>query len=192
MLDFTGSTVLPLLQAIQKKHLIDAVHWASSTAAYDPSVAPPLSPDWNGKFLVNSEFNVLNSGLPDQNHMEQVRQKYAPDVPSSSFAQMGYLAGRIATDALLSINGQITTKSVNKAFRSVTNFASDMLCKPWYYSSTVGANVSNNTDRTVAPYNGTFVQVQPCFEIAALPGNPLAQIREKEQELGLNTGANKE
>jgi branched-chain amino acid transport system substrate-binding protein len=189
VLDFTGPTVLPLLQAINQLGLINAVIWASSTPPNDPSVAQQLSPAWNGKFLINAEFNLLNSGLPDQNHMNAVREKYVPDLPSSSFTQMGYLAARIATDALLSIRGEgtITQEKVNRAFRSVTNFASDLLCKPWYYDSTTGVNVSNNTDRTVTPMNGSIVQEEGCFEIAPLPDNHLAQIREEEQELGLNT-----
>ena len=49
--------------------------------------------------------------------MNEIREQYAPDIPSSSFSQMGYLAGRFATDALLSIEGDITTESVNEAFR---------------------------------------------------------------------------
>ena len=28
---------------------------------------------WNGKFLINAEFNVLDSGKPDQNHMNEIR-----------------------------------------------------------------------------------------------------------------------
>ena len=33
-----------------------------------------------------------------------------------------------------------------------------------------------------------MVQTEDCFEIAELPANPLAQIRAKETELGLNAG----
>ena len=33
-----------------------------------------------------------------------------------------------------------------------------------------------------------MVQVEDCFEIAELAGNPLAEIRAAEQELGLNAG----
>lgn len=188
VLDFTGPTVLPLLQAIEQQGLIDAVVWASSTPPNDPSLAAELSEAWNGKFLINAEFNVLDSGEPDQEHMNEVREEYAPDVPLSSFAQMGYLAGRIATDALLGIEGDITKESVNEAFRSVTNFVSDIFCAPWYYDSTTGSNVSNNIDLTVAPEDGNMVQVEDCFEITDLPGNPLDEIRAAEEELGLNTG----
>jgi branched-chain amino acid transport system substrate-binding protein len=188
VLDYTGPNVVPLLQAIDQQGLIDSVVWASSTPPNDPSVAQALSEAWNGKFLINAEFNVLDSGQPDQNHMNEVREQYAPDVNSSSFAQMGYLAGRIATDALLGIEGEITKESVNEAFRSVTNFTSDIFCKPWYFDSGTGSNVSNNTDLTVTPTDGNMVQVEECFEIAELPNNPLAEIRAAEEELGLNVG----
>jgi branched-chain amino acid transport system substrate-binding protein len=120
--------------------------------------------------------------------MNEIRQKYRNDIPSSSFAQMGYLAGRVATDALMSIKGDITKESVNAAFKGVKNFTSDLFCKPWYFDSTVGQNVSNNTDITVVPMDGNMVQKEDCFDIAELPANPLKEIRAKEASLGLNKG----
>ena len=189
VLDFTGPVVTPLLQAIEQQGLIDKVVWASSTPPNDPSVAQAVGPAWDGKFLINAEFNVLDSGKPDQNHMNEIREKYAPDVNSSSFAQMGYLAGRVATDALLGIQGDITKESVNAAFKGIKNFTSDIWCKPWYFDSTVGKNVSNNTDITVTPKGDTMVQSEDCFPIAELPTNPLADIRAAEQKLGLNTAS---
>jgi branched-chain amino acid transport system substrate-binding protein len=188
VLDYTGPNVVPLLQAIEQQGLVDSVIWASSTPPNDPSVAEALGEAWNGKFLINAEFNVLDSGQPDQNHMNEVREQYAPDVNNSSFAQMGYLAGRVATDALLGIQGDITKESVNEAFKNIKNFTSDIWCKPWYFDSTVGSNVSNNVDITVSPQDGKMVQVEDCFDIAELASNPLADIRAAEQELGLNVG----
>ena len=188
VLDYTGPNAVPLLQAIEQQGLIDSVIWASSTPPNDPSVAEALGPDWNDKFLINAEFNVLDSGEPDQEHMNQVREEYAPDINLSSFAQMGYLAGRVATDALMGIEGEITKESVNEAFRGIKNFVSDIWCKPWYFESGIGANVSNNVDLTVAPRDGEMVQLEECFEIAELPDNNLAEIRQAEEEEGLNTG----
>jgi branched-chain amino acid transport system substrate-binding protein len=188
VLDYTGPTVVPILQAIEAQGLIDKVIWASSTPPNDPSVAKALSSAWNNKFLINAEFNVLDSGKPDQNHMNQIRQKYRSDIPSSSFAQMGYLAGRAATDALMGIKGDINKDTVNAAFKNIKNFSSDIWCKPWYFDSTTGKNVSNNTDLTVTPKDGNMVQMEPCFSIAAMPSNPLDAIRAKEQSLGLNKG----
>jgi branched-chain amino acid transport system substrate-binding protein len=188
VLDFTGPAVLPLLQAIEQQGLIDSVIWASSTPPNDPSVAQELSEAWNGKFLINAEFNVLDSGQPDQEHMNAVREQYAPDIPLSSFAQMGYLAGRAATEALLGIEGDVTKESANEAFHNLTNFSSDIWCQPWYFASTLEENVSNNMDITVTPQDGVMVQAEECFLIAELPQNPLEAIRAKEVELGLNTG----
>jgi branched-chain amino acid transport system substrate-binding protein len=188
VLDYTGPNAVPLLQAIEQQGLVDSVIWASSTPPNDPSVAEALGPDWNDKFLINAEFNVLDSGEPDQNHMNEIREQYAPDINSSSFAQMGYLAGRVATDALMGIEGDITKESVNEAFRGIKNFVSDIWCQPWYFESGTGANVSNNVDLTVAPRDGEMVQTEECFPIAELPGNNLAEIRQAEEDQGLNTG----
>jgi branched-chain amino acid transport system substrate-binding protein len=188
VLDYTGPNAVPLLQAIEQQGLVDTVIWASSTPPNDPSVAEALGPDWNDKFLINAEFNVLDSGEPDQEHMNQIREQYAPDINLSSFAQMGYLAGRVATDALMGIEGEITKESVNEAFRGIKNFVSDIWCQPWYFESGTGANVSNNVDLTVAPRDGEMVQLEECFEIAELPDNNLAEIRQAEEDQGLNTG----
>jgi len=49
-------------------------------------------------------------------------------------------------------------------------------------------HVPNNTDRTVTPDNHTMAEKQGCFQIAALPDNNLAAIRQTEQQQGLNTG----
>lgn len=180
VLNFTGPTVLPLLQAIDDQGLTDTVIWASSTPPNDPSVAAELSENWNGKFLINAEFNVLDSGLPDNDQMLALHEAAGADFPISAFSQMGYLIGRATTEALLSVEGDFTVESVNEAIVNIKGFESDMLCKPWYYTNGSSANVSNNTDRTVAPLDGKMVQVEDCFDIAALDTNPLAEIRSNE------------
>jgi len=188
VLDFPGPTVLPVLQAIEQQGLIDKVVWASSTPPNDPSIAKELGSAWNGKFIVNAEFNRLDSGQPDQELMNAIQAKYRSDVPISAFAQMGFLAGKVAVEALLRIEGDYTKESVNAAFKALTNVTSDLWCKPWYFDSTVGPNVGNNTDLTVTPQDQVWVQAEECFEIPDLEGNPLDQIRAKEVELGLNVG----
>ena len=76
---------------------------------------------------------------------------------------------------------------MNAAFKAVKDFKSDLWCKPWYFDSTVGKNVSNNNDITVDSAGRQVVKKESCFAIAALPANPLDQIRAKETELGLNS-----
>ena len=57
-----------------------------------------------------------------------------------------------------------------------------------YGYSAVPYEITNNVDLTVAPKDGNMVKMEDCFEIAELDANPLAEIRAKEQELGLNAG----
>jgi branched-chain amino acid transport system substrate-binding protein len=188
VLDYTGPNVVPVLQAIEDQGLIDKVIWASSTPPNDPTVAEALSADWDGKFLINAEFNLLDSGEPDGAHMVELHDAASPDFPVSSFAQMGYLAAKAATEALLRMgeNAEYTPETVNAAFKGLTGVESDMWCKPWYYSSGLpDGNVSNNTDYTVVPGGDVMVKKEDCFEIAALPGwpdkgNPLDLIRAAE------------
>jgi branched-chain amino acid transport system substrate-binding protein len=166
------------------------VIWGSSTPPNDPTVATALADccgsDWDGKFLINAEFNVLDSGEPDNDKMLELHAAANADFPVSSFAQMGYLVGKFTTEALLRMgeDAEYTVETVNEAIYSLTNAESDMLCKPWYYTSGTGANVSNNTDRTVSPDGGVMVQVEDCFEVAATDNNPLAEIREAEAAQG--------
>ena len=193
VLNFTGPTVLPLLEAISQQGLVDSVIWGSSTPPNDPSVAAALADccgsDWDGKFLINAEFNVLDSGLPDNDNMLKIHEEAGADFPISAFAQMGYLVGKFTTEALLRMGegAEYTVESVNQAIYDLSGAESDMLCKPWYYSSGIssdqfpnGANVSNNTDRTVTPMGGKMVQAEDCFEILATDNNPLQLIRDAE------------
>jgi len=46
--------------------------------------------------------------------------------------------------------------------------------------------VANSADRTVVPQNHVFVQKEGCFDIAALQGTNLEQIRQAEKAQGLN------
>jgi branched-chain amino acid transport system substrate-binding protein len=183
VLDYTGPAVLPVLEAIEQQGLIDSVIWASSTPPNDPTVAEALSDAWDGKFLINAEFNLLDSGLPDGDHMVALHDAASPDFPVSSFAQMGYLAAKAATEALLRMGEGVeyTPETVNEAFRTLTNMESDMLCKPWYFSSGLPeGNVSNNTDYTVVPAGDRMDLLEDCFPIAALANNPLDAIRAAE------------
>ena len=158
-------TVLPLLEAISQQGLVDSVIWGSSTPPNDPSVAQALQDccgtDWNGKFLINAEFNVLDSGLPDNDTMLEIHEAAGADFPISAFSQMGYLVGKFTTEALLRMGegAEYTVETVNEAIGSLVNAESDMLCKPWYFSNNLGTgNVSNNTDRTVVPQDGNMVR----------------------------------
>jgi branched-chain amino acid transport system substrate-binding protein len=186
VLALTGPEAVKVLQAAAQQGVADKVKWACSTTCNDTSVPQALGPAWDGKLGVNAELNLVDSKGPDNQLYRQVQQRYAPDAPLSSFGQAGFLEARIATQALLDIKGeQYTRQTVNEAFRSVEGFKTDLLCKPWYFG-TGEFHVPNNTDRTIVPQGDTFVQKEDCFEIAALPGNHLAEIRQAEE--GMHSG----
>ncbi len=78
----------------------------------------------------------------------------------------------------MSVAGGYTASSVNQAFRSVKDFKTDILCKPWYYGS-APLHIPNNTDRTVTPQDGKMVQKESCFAISAVDP-AISQVRKIE------------
>jgi branched-chain amino acid transport system substrate-binding protein len=136
---------------------------------------------------VNAEMNLVDSNGPDNNLYKQLTKQYAPNVPLQTFGQFGFVPADIITKTLLQLPAdQVTPQGVNAALKHIKNFKTDLLCRPWYFGQ-APYHVPNNTDRTVAPNNKTMVQKQGCFDIAALPGNNLTQIRQQEKAQNLNT-----
>jgi branched-chain amino acid transport system substrate-binding protein len=176
VVDFIPPEALKVFQGAQQQGLIDKVHWACATPCNDASLLKGLDPAWDGKIGVNAELNLISSTGPDQTLYKTVQAKYAPKSAIGSFGQMGFTAANIATHALLGIKGDYTAKTVNDAFHNVKDFKTDILCNPWTFGK--GAeHVPNDADRTIVPNKGAWEQKENCFDIAALPSNPLAQLR---------------
>jgi len=180
VLNFTPPEALKILQAAQQQGLQDRVKWGCSTPCNTDFLAKALGDAWDGKLFVNAELNLITADAPDSNLYREVRKKYAPDIPLGSFSQMGFIMGRIATEALQKVSGDYTKDSVNKAFLDVKDFKTDILCNPWYYGK-APLHIPNNVDRTVTPKGGTMVENEDCFPISDVdPG--IKQVREIEQK----------
>ncbi|MBO0688487.1 MAG: ABC transporter substrate-binding protein, partial [Candidatus Dormibacteraeota bacterium] len=188
ILNFTPPEGLKIAQAAEQQGLINKVKaWGWSTPGNDASVSQALGPAWNGKLGINAELNLVDAQGADMNLYRNLDKQYASGIPLGTFSEMGFVAADIATKTLLSLPAdQLTPQGVNTAIKNVKNFKSDLECKPWYYGQ-APYHVPNNTDRTVSPDNHKMVQKQGCFEIAALPDNNLAQIRQTEKSQNLNT-----
>ena len=190
-LTFTPPEMIKLMVAAENQGVIDDVVWGSATPANDSSVAAAVGPDWDGKLLINAEFQPTDFDGPDTRLYNEVSADYAPDSPVSSFGQMGFLTGRIFVSALLSMgeDAEYTPEAVNAAIVGITKFESDIFCKPWYYGD-LPLHIPNNWDITVVPDSagGRMVPFEDCFEIAAL-SDPLVQTRAAEEELGLGAFA---
>jgi branched-chain amino acid transport system substrate-binding protein len=186
VLNFTPPDALAILSAAQKLGLENKVKvWACSTPCNTDFLAKALGSAWNGKLGVNAELNLTSATGPDSVLYRSVLKQYGKKVSGGlgSFSQMGFVQARIATQALMTIKGAYTVKSVNAAFKAVKNFRTDLLCKPWYFGQ-APLHIPNNVDRTVVPLNGHMVQKQGCFNIS--PVDPaIAQVRKIEKKSGL-------
>jgi branched-chain amino acid transport system substrate-binding protein len=186
VINFTPPEGLKILQAAEQQGLIDTVMWAWSTPGNDASVAQALGPAWNGKVGINAELNLVDATTPKSALYQQVTKQYAPSIPLGSFGQMGFTAADVITTTLLQLPpDQLTQQGVNAAIRNIKGYKTDILCQPWYFGD-LQFHVPNNVDRTVVPKDHAMVQQEACFQIAALPGNNLDQIRQAEQTQGLS------
>jgi branched-chain amino acid transport system substrate-binding protein len=173
VLTYTAPEALKILQGAEQQGLIDKVKWACATPCNDDSISQALGPAWNDKLGINAELNLVDTTGPDTLNWRAVITKYAPGVQVGSFSQMGYVSAAIATKALLGIQGDVTKESVNEAFKSVKDFQTDILCKPWSWGGE--QYLSNYSDRTIVPKDHKFVQKEDCFDIAAVPSNFLGE-----------------
>ena len=184
LLNFTPPEALKILQAAQRQGLQDRVKWACSTPCNTDFLAEALGSAWDGKLGVNAELNLTSADGPDSQLYRDVVKKYAPKVPLGSFSQMGFVQAAIATKALLGMKGDYTAATVNKAFKDVKDFKTDILCKPWYYGDGP-THVPNNVDRTTTPQGGKMVEKEGCFPISDIdPG--IKQVRQWEQQNGIS------
>jgi len=165
ILNFTPPEALKILQAAQQQGLQKRVKWSCSTPCNTDFVAKALGPEWENQLGVNAELNVTSHDGPDTNLYRAVLKKYAPKIPLGSFSQMGFVQGKIASEALLKVKGDFTIKSVNDAFKNVKNFKTDILCEPWYYGD-APLHIPNHTDWTTTPKDGQMVIKEECFDIS--------------------------
>jgi branched-chain amino acid transport system substrate-binding protein len=165
LLDFTPDTAPAFMKAAIAQGIVDKVKWGSSTPIANTFMAAQF-PQFDGHLWINQEFkNVDPSVGPDTALMFQVLKKYASKIAPQAFAQMGFMDGKFATAALLSINGPITAASYNKAVKALKDQKTDMLCRPFYVGD-LAYHIPNNWDITVDYKGGKVVVKEPCFPIA--------------------------
>jgi branched-chain amino acid transport system substrate-binding protein len=184
ILNFTPPEALKILQAAQQQGLQKRVKWSCSTPCNTDFVAKALGPEWENQLGVNAELNVTSVNEPDTELYRAVLKKYAPKVSLGSFSQMGFVMGKIATDAMMKIKGDYTVKSVNNAIKSVKNYKTDILCEPWYYGD-APLHIPNHTDRTTTPKNNVMVVKEDCFKITNVDPDigKVEKIEEKDPSL---------
>ncbi len=186
LLDFTPDTAPAFMKAAEAQGIVEKVKWGSSTPIANTFMSGQFSPKWDGHLWIDNEFsNVDPSVGPDSALMFAVLEKFTKIAPQA-FAQMGFLAGKFATNALLSIKGPITAKSYNAAVIALKNQKSDILCKP-YYVGKLPYHIPNNVNIIVDYKDKNVVVRTGCTPIAAVDKS-IAQTRVWEKKFNLNTG----
>jgi len=175
---------VPLLIAAEEQGLHERIKFLSAAPAYDVSVPQALGPAWDGKLLVNMEFTDLAANTPDNQNWLAVMDEYgqASD-PRDSFSQAGYIAARVAEQALMSLDpDNITRETVSAAVRKIKNFQSDILCSPWYFADGHTRHNANASTRMSVLKDGKWQALSGC---AASPDPELKDIRAYEARAGM-------
>lgn len=184
LLNLPKGIMVPMLAAAEQQGLNKKIKFASTTPAYNADVPKTIGKAWDKAFDVHLEFMPIESGGPDNSNWKAVMASYADkSAPRDSFAQSGYLAARIATEALLKLDAKTLDRAkVSAALRAVKGFKSDILCRPFYVGD--GARHNANTSGPIAQVSGGgFKQLTQGCMTAEEP--ELADVRADEKRLGL-------
>lgn len=184
VLSLPKGIMLPILTAAEEQGMEETIHFLSAASGYDLSVPATLGEVWNGKFHVNMEFNPLTSDSPDNKNWLAVMNTYAPsDAPRDTFAQAGYLAARVVTEAMLTLEpADVSRETVTAAIAEITAFQSDILCADWYYGDGAKRQNANHTTRMAITNGDQWKTVGDCRP----SGDPeLADILAFEAEAGI-------
>lgn len=183
ILNLPKGIMVPMLAAAEQQGLAKKIRFVSSTPAYNFDVPKTIGAAWNGNFDIHLEFMPVESAGADNLNWKATMDAYgAKTDPRDSFAQAGYLAARIATEALLKLDPKkIDRASVSTALRNVKGFKSDILCQAFYVGD--GARHNANSSGPIAQVSGNgFKQVSNGCLMAADP--ELSDLREQEKKLG--------
>ncbi len=186
LIDFTPDTAPAFMKAAIDQGLVSKVKWGSSTPIANTLMSSQFSPAFDGNLWIDNEFSNVDPKVgPDSALMFQVLTKYTKIAPQA-FAQMGFLNGKFAVNALMSIKGPITAKSYNAAVIKLKNQKTDILCKP-YYVGKLPFHIPNNTNIIVDYKNKAVVVKSKCTAFAPVD-KAIAQTRAFEKKFKLNVG----
>ena len=190
ILNFTPPEALVILQAVQKLGLEDRVKsWGCSTPCDTDFLAKALGPKWDHKLFVNAEaVDADDHNGPELQLYKEILAKYGSSVAGGvgSFSQFGFLLAKFLVQALDTVKGPYTIKSVNAAIVGIKDYKSEQLCQPWTYGK-LALHIPNNADYTVTPSSGKMLTVQGCTEISSADPQ-IAQYRSVAKAHGVNLG----
>ena len=161
-------TIVPFLAAAERAEVGDKLKFLAPTPIFNPAIPKAIGPYWNDRLWVNLEFGPF--GTPDdgpdtKNYLDVMK---GAGVQPDSIGQAGYLAARIATQALLALDpAKIDRASVTAALQGVQDFKSDMLCEPWSFGpKDATARLGNRSGLTAQIHDGGWQINKGCVSLS--------------------------
>jgi branched-chain amino acid transport system substrate-binding protein len=182
----TDDTGARILDAVEQQDGAAKMKWTTPTSYY--TVRFPAAIDskyWNDRLWVNAELAPLDSKGKDNQNWIAVMDAYGGKALRDSFSQAGYIAARVAVNAMLTIKNpdDINRNTVTAAIQNMKPYETDILCMPWYWGGPEAAeHNANHVTRTVTLRDGKWQNLEGCIADAD-PG--LANIEAMEKKLGI-------
>lgn len=166
LLCFTKGGIMQALQAAEDQDLGEKIKFMSLASGYVVGLPKAIGSYWNDRFWTDLEFTPLDATGPDNLNWLAIMDKYgSPNDPRDTFSQGGYLAAKIATDALLKLDpAKIDRSSVADALRATRDFHSDMLCSGWYVGKGARHN-ANHVGMIAVAHDGDWKAASNCFNV---------------------------
>lgn len=164
LLNLPKGMMVPVLAAAEQQNLQSRIHFVSTTPAYSKDVPEAVGPAWNQNLEMHLEFVPVESAGPDNQNWQTVMNQYGDkEAARDSFSQGGYLAARIVTQALLSLDAdKVDRAHLSAALRQIRDFESDILCKPFYVGD--GDRHNANTKGPIMQIDGQgFKEIHACM-----------------------------
>jgi branched-chain amino acid transport system substrate-binding protein len=156
--------MLPIVAAAEQQDLAKTIKWALPAPAYHVDMPKVLGKYWVDKLYIHMELQPIDNDGADTRNWKAIMTKYGDKKdPIDVFSQAGHLAARAATQALLSVKGDIDRKTTYNALKDVKNLRTDMLCGPWYFGNGDRHN-ANHAGRMALLTAGGFKTVTGCFD----------------------------
>jgi branched-chain amino acid transport system substrate-binding protein len=125
-------TMPPFLAAMETADAGSTMKVLAPSPVYNPMIPDAIGPYWNDKLWVSIEFGPLDGDGADAANFRAVAEKYG--AVADGFGEMGYLAAKLAVDALLTIPAdKVSRETATAALQNVQAFKSDLLCKDWVF-----------------------------------------------------------
>jgi branched-chain amino acid transport system substrate-binding protein len=163
---FTKGAIIQALTAAEDQDMGKTYKFISLASGYVVGLPKAIGAYWNNRFWTQLEFTPLDGTGPDNQNWLAIMDKYgSQNDPRDTFSQGGYLAAKMATEAMLKLDpAKIDRASATEALRGIKNFRTDMLCGAWYFGNGARHN-ANHTGMIAVAHDGGWKPEGGCIEV---------------------------